>query len=139
MKISIIIILFLLAANGKNIFAQTHSDIEWIKKTNEVKKGKHYHFSGFANPNQFLLTNSFIFYKKYISSQDISKCTFTPSCSEYALQAIKQQGVIIGAINFFDRFSRCNGLKKPYYETDKEKMVLIDPVRNIRYELLKQK
>jgi putative membrane protein insertion efficiency factor len=75
-------------------------------------------------------------YKNFISSQDASTCTFTPSCSEYAILAIKKQGVIPGMINFFDRFSRCNGLSPENYSIDLKKGVLIDPPRDFKYEIL---
>ena len=75
----------------------------------------------------------FIFYKKHVSVLDASSCSFTPSCSEYALEAIKKQGIVIGMINFWDRFSRCNGLSPWEYPLDEKNKVLIDPVRDLHY------
>ncbi|MBN2486508.1 MAG: membrane protein insertion efficiency factor YidD [Bacteroidales bacterium] len=75
----------------------------------------------------------FLFYKKYVSSQDASSCSFTPSCSEYALMAIKSQGIFEGLLNFWDRFSRCNGMSPENYPVDEEKRLLIDPVSDWHY------
>ena len=77
---------------------------------------------------------AFMVYKKYISSQDYGNCSFTPSCSEYAIIAINKQGLVIGSINALDRLTRCNGRNKGYYSVDVLTGLLIDEVRNIRYE-----
>ncbi len=81
----------------------------------------------------WLFSHMFVFYKKYISSQDASSCSFTPSCSEYAIMAIKKQGVFIGLLNFWDRFSRCNGMSPENYSVDHKLRLLIDPVRDWHY------
>ena len=36
----------------------------------------------------------FLFYKHFISSQDASSCSFHPSCSEYAAQALQRYSLI---------------------------------------------
>lgn len=69
-----------------------------------------------TNEIQIILSGLFLFYKKTISSQDASSCAFHTSCSEYALLAVKKQGVVLGGINFFDRFTRCNTCS-PYQYT----------------------
>jgi putative component of membrane protein insertase Oxa1/YidC/SpoIIIJ protein YidD len=82
------------------------------------------------NPNelQALLSGLFLFYKSFISSQDRSRCSFHPSCSEYGLGAVKKLGVVRGAISTFDRLARCNGLSPELYEIDMERRALSDPV-----------
>ncbi|MBN2374220.1 membrane protein insertion efficiency factor YidD [bacterium] len=45
-------------------------------------------------------------YQKYISPVDRSRCPMYPSCSQFALQAIKQKGTS-GVIMTFDRLLRC--------------------------------
>ena len=79
---------------------------------------------------KLMLFGLFKFYKKFVSSQDANSCSFTPSCSVYALEAIEQQGLFIGWINFFDRFARCNGLSPGDYPVDKHEKLLLDPVKN---------
>ena len=77
---------------------------------------------------------AFRFYKKYISSQDHGNCSFTPSCSEYAIIAIRKQGILTGLVNALDRLTRCNGRNKRNYPVDASTGLLIDEVRNLRYE-----
>jgi uncharacterized protein len=86
-------------------------DLESFKTINQAKKKEKNNFSiakNNTNELQIMLSAMFLFYKKNISSQDASRCAFHVSCSEFALQAIKKQGLIIGSMNFFDRFTRCN-------------------------------
>jgi uncharacterized protein len=80
------------------------------------------------NEIQFVFSGLFLFYKTFISSQDMQRCTFTPSCSEYAIQAVKQEGVIIGILNAFDRLSRCNGLSPEEYNIDEQTHKFKDPL-----------
>ena len=76
----------------------------------------------------------FRFYKKYISSQDYGKCSFTPSCSEYAITAVRKQGIIAGSINTIDRLTRCHNGNKRNYLPDEKTGLSVDEVRNLRYE-----
>jgi putative membrane protein insertion efficiency factor len=136
MKIHITIILFLFI--NLNFFGQIQEDIIRFRQLNKVETTdeKYPYARTYQNEIEFTFTRLFLFYKNFISSQDASTCTFTPSCSEYAILAIKKQGIIIGTINFFDRFSRCNGLSPEHYTLDPEKRVFIDPPRDFKYEML---
>jgi putative component of membrane protein insertase Oxa1/YidC/SpoIIIJ protein YidD len=51
------------------------------------------------------------FYQKAISPvrQSASSCQFTPSCSEYAKEAIEQYGFVTGSLLGADRLMRCGG------------------------------
>ena len=80
------------------------------------------------SPDQVIFSSMFYFYKKYISSQDASHCMFTPSCSEYGLDAIKKKGMIMGLIDGFDRLSRCNGLSRELYHKHPTVNRYYDPV-----------
>lgn len=57
---------------------------------------------------KMLVSFSFLFYKEYISSQDIGACVFHPSCSQYTVEAIEKKGVITGVLDGFDRLLRCH-------------------------------
>ncbi len=92
-----------------------------------------------SNEIEFITSYLFLFYKRFVSSQDASSCSFTPSCSVYAVQSIKTQGMLMGLINFFDRFSRCNTFSPEHYEIHEQEHLLIDPVRNYSYDLLYEK
>ncbi len=130
------IILFLLISIISN--SQTREDIERFKDLNIITEDKYkFEFAKkYDSDIKFLISRLFLFYKVFVSSQDASSCTFTPSCSEYAMISIQNQGSILGTINFFDRFSRCNGLSPELYSINKETHKLDDPPRNFRYETL---
>jgi putative component of membrane protein insertase Oxa1/YidC/SpoIIIJ protein YidD len=70
----------------------------------------------------------FLFYKEYISSQDINTCVFTPSCSVYAMESIKKLGLLEGLVNAFDRLTRCHPMAQKYYPIDPQTQRLYDPV-----------
>lgn len=84
-----------------------------------------------ASQNEIDVTVSvlFLFYKTFISSQDIPSCIFTPSCSVYAVEALQNKGLLPGFLNTFDRLSRCHGLvKQGDYPYNKELNRFYDPV-----------
>lgn len=71
----------------------------------------------------------FLFYKTFISSQDIPTCIFTPSCSEYAVEALRKKGPVTGWLSTFDRLSRCHGFTKPgHYPFNTQLNRFYDPV-----------
>jgi len=130
------IILFLLISTTD--YSQTWDDIERFKDLN-VKTEYNSKFAvaqSYDSDITFLISRLFLFYKKFVSTQDASSCTFTPSCSEYAMMSIQKQGLILGTINFFDRFSRCNGLSPELYSINKKTHKLDDPPRNFKNEIL---
>ena len=45
-----------------------------------------------------------------------SSCKFTPTCSEYGIQAIKEYGSIKGSLLTIKRIMRCNPLSKGGYD-----------------------
>lgn len=52
---------------------------------------------------------AFIFlYRRYISSQDISACVFSPTCSEFGMRSINRYGIIRGLLMASDRLQRCH-------------------------------
>ncbi|MCD4734089.1 membrane protein insertion efficiency factor YidD [bacterium] len=48
------------------------------------------------------------FYRRYISPAFAPHCRFTPSCSEYALLALKKYGLFKGLAKAIWRVLRCN-------------------------------
>jgi len=123
------IILFLISSSA--LHAQSQGEIDQLMGLNAVESAAP-SWRGVErnNSNEFdaLFSGLFLMYKNFFSSQDVSRCSFTPSCSVYALQAIKKQGPVVGMINFFDRFTRCNGLSPEHYHMDPETQLLHDPV-----------
>jgi len=47
-------------------------------------------------------------YKLLISPLFPSSCRFTPTCSEYSIEAVKKYGVIKGGILSIKRISKCH-------------------------------
>jgi putative membrane protein insertion efficiency factor len=63
----------------------------------------------YINPVNLLL--GFIWmYRKVISPWIFPCCRFTPTCSEYAQDALKKHGLIKGAVLSAWRVARCNPL-----------------------------
>lgn len=48
------------------------------------------------------------FYRKYISPLKPPTCRFTPTCSEYAIEAIEKYGAKKGGFLAIKRILRCN-------------------------------
>lgn len=80
---------------------------------------------------QVVFSGLFLFYKTFFSSQDLTVCTFTPSCSEYGILAVKKFGMVKGGMMTMDRLTRCNGLSPQNYEFDKTTLLLKDDPRVI--------
>jgi len=47
------------------------------------------------------------FFQNYLSAADGDRCPMTPSCSSYAIQAIRRHGAVKGWIMACDRLMRC--------------------------------
>jgi hypothetical protein len=71
---------------------------------NIIRQIAHYVSKTFA----FLLCLPIVFYQTCISPFTPPSCRFTPSCSEYAKQALKKHGPIKGLRLAIWRILRCN-------------------------------
>lgn len=71
-------------------------------------------------------------YQLFVSSQDISACTFVPSCSRFSRAAFQQAGFVKGLLLTSDRLQRCNGLPgmARHYHFLPEFERFSDPVEN---------
>ncbi|MDO5441743.1 MAG: membrane protein insertion efficiency factor YidD [Bacillota bacterium] len=56
------------------------------------------------------------FYRSYISPRFPSSCRYTPTCSEYALEAIQKYGALKGGWLAFKRILRCHPGKPGGYD-----------------------
>lgn len=69
---------------------------------------------------EFIMKKIFIFiikfYQKYISPMKRTRCPYTPSCSQYGLEAIEKYGVIKGGWLAVWRILRCNPFSKGGYD-----------------------
>lgn len=55
-----------------------------------------------------LLISMIRFYQKFISPLKPPSCRFYPTCSEYAIQALRKYGVIKGGWKSIVRISKCH-------------------------------
>lgn len=55
-------------------------------------------------------------YQKLIRPILPPACRFTPSCSEYCIEAIQKKGILIGCLKGLWRIMRCNPLCKGGYD-----------------------
>jgi putative membrane protein insertion efficiency factor len=57
-----------------------------------------------------LLLSLLAIYKRYLSPQLLSDCRFTPTCSDYAAEAITRHGAVGGTLLTLWRLARCHPL-----------------------------
>lgn len=109
------------------IKAQSKEEINALRGVIQTSQKKIYkEAKGNKNEVQYLFSGLFLFYKTFFSSQDLTVCTFTPSCSEFGILAVKKSGLVMGGIKTMDRLTRCNGLSPEKYEIDYKAKLLID-------------
>ena len=56
------------------------------------------------------------FYRKFISPYKKACCRFTPTCSQYALDAVREWGALFGLSLTFWRILRCNPFCRGGYD-----------------------
>ncbi len=68
------------------------------------------------NPISVVLTGIIRLYRKLISPLKPPCCRFTPTCSQYALEAIRVHGAFKGSALALWRILRCNPFSKGGYD-----------------------
>lgn len=129
--IAIVVLLLVFLGNVITCLAQTKSEISKLENVFEVKEQKdRWQFAKKDNTNelQYVVSGLFLFYKTFISSQDVGSCVFTPSCSVFAIKSIKQKGMFVGIMAAFDRLTRCNAFSPEQYPVHHETGLFHDPV-----------
>ena len=61
------------------------------------------------------------FYRSAISPHTVPSCKYTPTCSQYGLEAIERFGALKGAALTIWRILRCNPFSKGGYDPVPEK------------------
>lgn len=56
------------------------------------------------------------FYKAKVSPQLPPACRYTPTCSEYAMEAIERRGVLVGGLLAVRRVLSCNPFSRGGYD-----------------------
>lgn len=75
-----------------------------------------------ASPLRFLLIKLIRAYQ-FTRQGKPSPCRYTPSCSEYAIEAIEARGVIVGGWLATKRVARCNPFGSSGYDPVPRKRV----------------
>ena len=65
---------------------------------------------------KYLLIKIIEFYQNWISPLKPPVCRFIPTCSEYAVTALKKYGVIKGIFLIIKRILKCHPLHKGGYD-----------------------
>lgn len=65
---------------------------------------------------KFILIKMIRFYQKFISPMKTVRCPYTPTCSQYGLEAIQKHGAIKGSLLAIWRILRCNPFSKGGYD-----------------------
>lgn len=108
------------------------SKLDRLKKVNAPETHTPYGHYLKKSTNEIELTAAVLFvsYKKFVSSQDMASCVFTPSCSVYAIESLQNDHPLLAYVKIFDRLSRCHPLTaKGQYPIDRKTMQLYDPIR----------
>ena len=87
------------------------------------------------NPFGLLLGGTLYLYQNILSKHISADCLYTPSCSEFSKQAIKEEGLLRGVILSIDRVNRCNriaGADLNHYNPDQNTGRFPDPVSRHR-------
>ena len=56
------------------------------------------------------------FYQKHISANTTPKCKYFPTCSNYAVEALEERGLLMGTLLAIWRVLRCNPFSKGGYD-----------------------
>jgi len=136
-------IIFILVS-GVNSLAQTNQferDIESINKLSSKIQPDPYRRPYIyndepsllkkINPVNIIFGGALYVYQNVLSKHISADCLFTPSCSEFSKQAIKEYGLLKGIILSVDRVNRCNriaGQDLKHYDIDKSTNRYPDPV-----------
>lgn len=78
----------------------------YVRKYTSLNKSKWQTY----NPINLTFSGLMFFYQNVLSTQVNASCIYTPSCSEFAKQCIKQHGLVKGIFLAADRVQRCNRL-----------------------------
>jgi putative component of membrane protein insertase Oxa1/YidC/SpoIIIJ protein YidD len=101
----------------------------FMKENNEVQDHKA-PLKESRNEIKATFSLAFLAYKTLLSSQDQPSCVFTPSCSEFAIEALTSKGLFPGWLYTFDRLSRCHGFVNPrHYAFNKTHNRFYDPIK----------
>lgn len=79
------------------------ADFHYSKNPKENKRN--YSLEG-NNAGETLVKSAMIVYWVTFSDLDGDNCPFTPTCSSFFIQSVKETNIVQGTLMFFDRFTR---------------------------------
>ena len=113
-------------------FSDEAADLTFILKFNPITPQKSQEVIRFNSREtselKLAATGLIRLYQKFVSSQDLPACNFSPSCSRFGMACIQEYGVVRGIVLAADRLLRCNGAHSRYYHKDSVTGKYIDPV-----------
>ncbi len=86
-----------------------------------------------TNPVKIVFGTGIVLYQKLISPSQGDVCNFSPSCSNFAKEAIAKYGILWGSLMAGDRLLRCNPGAVNYYDTyysGLKEGKIFDPIEN---------
>jgi putative component of membrane protein insertase Oxa1/YidC/SpoIIIJ protein YidD len=114
---------FLACCFSLMLYGQLNSDSTYLKSIFSINAelvNYNNYFTDSVSEIKILFSFSFLYYKKYVSSQDVDACVFSPSCSVYTIESVNKKGIFWGLLDGFDRLLRCNAfVNEKDYEYNK--------------------
>ena len=103
-------------------------DQNFVNLTEGTKKQKKT-IAWYKYPRLFF-NNLIYYYQRFVSSQDMQVCNFTPSCSHFGQQVILRYGLFKGCLLIGDRLFRCNPLAHQHHTIHPRTGLCDDPITN---------
>ena len=142
--LSICILILCVSSWGWASVSEEAADLSFILRANPIQisyqKGEAIPFNPRESmPIRLFSTGLIRIYQKYISTQDLPACNFSPSCSRFGMGAIQKYGFFRGTLLTADRLLRDNGMMPhTHYPFDEASGKYIDPVDAYSQEALTQ-
>jgi len=115
----IIVSLFTLVTTAQTDWVKWgKTEINYEKKDRTRHKDYSYHGGSISELAVKTLANAYWF---FISDLDGDNCPFSPTCSSFLLQSVKETNVVQGTLMFFDRFTRDYNFIERYNRYPREK------------------
>lgn len=129
MKLVSSISIIILCLSSLSLQGQNEADLDLARTILKEDPEPDYSYT-YEGKTEIFETLKLLFtgYKYLVSSQDIQACNFHPSCSVYAMETIRSNGILSGGLDTFDRISRCHPLALDQYEIHSESGLASDPV-----------
>ncbi len=106
----LLLVLTLFSGNGFCQNTSKYMRLKALNKPTENKTDFGKYLKNSTNEVEATASLLFLFYKSFLSSQDMNSCVFTPSCSVYAIESLQKDNPFKAYLKIFDRLSRCHPL-----------------------------